>query len=49
LLLITHKMELLALVDRILVLENGKLIVDGPKETVLKQLNGGKNSSVDKL
>jgi ATP-binding cassette subfamily C protein LapB len=42
LLLITHKMELLHLVDRIIVLENGKMVIDGPKDVVLKQLAGGK-------
>ena len=42
LLLITHKTELLHLVDRILVLEKGKLVIDGPKVVVLKQLAGGK-------
>jgi ATP-binding cassette subfamily C protein LapB len=43
LLLITHKTELLRLVDRIIVIENGKLVIDGPKATVLKQLKGGKS------
>jgi len=42
LLLITHKMELLHLVDRIIVLEKGKLVIDGPKDAVLRQLEGGK-------
>jgi ATP-binding cassette subfamily C protein LapB len=42
LLLITHKMDLLSLVDRIIVLEKGKLVIDGPKHEVLKQLNAGK-------
>lgn len=42
LLLITHKTELLRLVDRIIVIENGKLVIDGPKNTVLNQLSGGK-------
>jgi len=42
LLLITHKMELLHLVDRIIVLEKGKLVIDGPKDAVLQQLEGGK-------
>ncbi|WDE08526.1 type I secretion system permease/ATPase [Thalassomonas viridans] len=41
LLLITHKMELLRLVDRILVLDKGKLVMDGPKDKVLQQLSGG--------
>jgi ATP-binding cassette subfamily C protein LapB len=49
LILITHKMELLALVDRIIVLEKGKIVVDGPKEAVLQKLKGGKNSPVGSL
>ncbi|WDE02651.1 type I secretion system permease/ATPase [Thalassomonas actiniarum] len=38
LLLITHKMELLHLVNRILVLDKGKLVMDGPKDLVLQKL-----------
>lgn len=41
-LLITHRMPLLALVDRLIVLQGGKIIADGSKERVLdalKQLN----------
>ncbi|CAM6613216.1 type I secretion system permease/ATPase [Citrobacter sedlakii] len=38
LILVTHRMSLLELVDRIVVLENGKIITDGPKETVLSAL-----------
>jgi ATP-binding cassette subfamily C protein LapB len=41
-LLITHKMDLLKLVDRILVLDKGKLVMDGPKDKVLEQLKNGK-------
>tara|TARA_R110002167_G_scaffold334010_1_gene541106 strand:+ start:1318 stop:3492 length:2175 start_codon:yes stop_codon:yes gene_type:complete len=41
-LLITHKMDLLKLVDRILVLDKGKLIIDGPKDAVITQLKAGK-------
>ncbi|MCG9695421.1 type I secretion system permease/ATPase [Shewanella sp. Isolate11] len=41
LLLITHKMHLLNLVDRIIVLDRGHLVADGPKETVLNQLANG--------
>jgi len=41
-LLITHKMDLLKLVDRILVLDKGKLIIDGPRDKVLAQLKGEK-------
>ena len=47
LILFTHKTSMLDVVDRILVLEQGQLVTDGPKEQVLQQLrkgnlNGGK-------
>jgi len=42
LLLITHKMHLLSLVDRIIVLDRGKVIADGAKDAVLAQLKSGK-------
>lgn len=38
LLLVTHKPSLLALVDRVIVLEDGKIIADGPKNNVLKTI-----------
>lgn len=38
LVLVTHRPALLQLVDRIIVLENGKKIEDGPKEVVLERL-----------
>ncbi|MDD8061029.1 MULTISPECIES: type I secretion system permease/ATPase [Shewanella] len=41
LLLITHKMHLLNLVDRIIVLERGHVLADGPKDEVLAKLNSG--------
>jgi len=41
LVLVTHKTALLSLVDRVLVLDNGKLIADGPKEPVLEALRKG--------
>ncbi|MCK5295005.1 MAG: type I secretion system permease/ATPase [Arcobacteraceae bacterium] len=37
LIVITHKMALLELVDRVIVIENGKIIADGTKEQVLKK------------
>lgn len=36
----THKMPLLQLVDRIIIMDNQKIVMDGPKEQVLKQLKG---------
>jgi ATP-binding cassette subfamily C protein LapB len=32
--IVTHKLSLLSLVDRVIVLDNGKIIADGPKEKV---------------
>jgi len=37
---VTHKPALLDLIDRIIVLDNGKVILDGKKEMVLKALGG---------
>ncbi|TYK66492.1 type I secretion system permease/ATPase [Colwellia echini] len=42
LLLITHKMHLLQLVDRIIVMDNGHLVADGEKSVILEQLKSGK-------
>lgn len=39
---VTHKMSLLQLTDRLMVMENGKLIADGSKQTVLEALKTGK-------
>ncbi len=39
LLVATHKTSLLELVDRLIVLENGKIIADGPKDKVLEILS----------
>lgn len=36
----THKMPLLQLVDRIIIMDNQQIVMDGPKEQVLKQLKG---------
>lgn len=41
LLLITHKTSLLSLVERLMVLDNGQLVADGRKDTVLKALAEG--------
>ncbi|MFC0309347.1 type I secretion system permease/ATPase [Gallibacterium melopsittaci] len=39
LVVITHRPQVLQLVDRIVVVDNGKVIMDGPKEAVLKKLS----------
>ncbi|NGN98449.1 type I secretion system permease/ATPase [Grimontia sp. S25] len=41
LVLITHKMSLLHIVDRVIVLDKGRIFLDGPREIVLKQLSQG--------
>ncbi|SAJ31607.1 type I secretion membrane protein%2C ATP binding protein%2C protein export [Enterobacter cloacae] len=33
----THRLPILDLVDRIIVLENGKVVMDGPREAILRQ------------
>lgn len=38
--IVTHKMSLLTLVDRIIVMGNGKILADGPKEEIMKKLQG---------
>lgn len=42
LILITHRASLLSLVDRLVVLDNGGVIADGPKEQVLEALKQGR-------
>ena len=34
--IVTHKTSLLQLVDRVIIVENGQIIMDGPKEEVFK-------------
>lgn len=38
--LVTHKMSLLTHVDRLIVLDEGKVVADGPRDDVLKALSG---------
>lgn len=38
LLLTTHRVSLLALVSRVLLLQNGRLVMDGPRDDVLKKI-----------
>jgi ATP-binding cassette subfamily C protein LapB len=41
LLLVTHRTSLLTLVDRLIVLDGGRLVADGPKDDVLRALAAG--------
>lgn len=40
--IVTHKMSILRLIDRLIVMDNGKIIADGSKETVLEALKAGR-------
>jgi ATP-binding cassette subfamily C protein LapB len=41
LILVTHRMSLLSLVDRLIVMDGGRMVADGPKEHVLEALRQG--------
>lgn len=43
LVLVTHRPALLKLVDRIVVMENGKVVADGPRDTILNQAQRNSN------
>lgn len=40
--LVTHRSSMLNLIDRLLVLDNGRLLADGPRDAVLEALKQGK-------
>jgi ATP-binding cassette subfamily C protein LapB len=41
-LVVTHRNSLLEMVDRIIVIDNGRLVADGPRETVVQALQQGR-------
>jgi ATP-binding cassette subfamily C protein LapB len=44
-LLVTHRTSMLSLVDRLVVLDNGRIVADGPKDTVIEALRKGRVGS----
>jgi ATP-binding cassette subfamily C protein LapB len=45
LILITHKTSMLDLVDRLIVMDRGRVVANGPKEMVLSALRSGSASA----
>lgn len=37
---VTHRPQILSLVDRIIVMDQGRIVMDGPKQAVLDRLSG---------
>ena len=37
-LVVTHRMSMVRLVDRIIVLDRGRVLVDGPRDTVMRAM-----------
>ena len=46
LVLVTHKPALLSLVDRLIILAPGRIVMDGPRDEVLRRLQGGVSESM---
>ncbi|GJL94261.1 MAG: ABC transporter [Hyphococcus sp.] len=42
LLIVTHRMSMVRLVDRIIVLDKGRVIVDGPRDTVMRAMSSAR-------
>lgn len=46
LLLVTHRTAMLPLVDRLVVMDQGRLVMDGPRDEVLRRLSAGAHTQV---
>ena len=44
-LLVTHRTAMLPLVDRLVVLDQGRVVADGPRDEILRQLQAGTHTS----
>ncbi|MBW7984150.1 type I secretion system permease/ATPase [Enterobacillus tribolii] len=49
LIVVTHRLPVLELVDRLIVMDGGKVAADGPKEAVLEQLRGAEATRLTKV
>ena len=41
-LLVTHRTSLLSMVDRVIVIDNGRVVADGPRERIMEALQSGR-------
>ncbi len=48
LVLVTHKPEMLQLVDRLILVSNQRVVLDGPREAVLARLKAGQQGAISK-
>ncbi|MGF6401538.1 ATP-binding cassette subfamily C protein LapB [Pseudomonas frederiksbergensis] len=48
LVVVTHRPSLLSLVDRIIIVDDGKVTADGPKDKILEALNGNTTRNAEK-
>lgn len=46
LLLVTHRTSMLPLVERLVVMDRGRIVLDGPRDEVLRRLQGGAKSAL---
>jgi ATP-binding cassette subfamily C protein LapB len=44
--IISHKPSILSLVDRLIVIEDGKIVADGPKQKVISAFNQKKQTPI---
>jgi ATP-binding cassette subfamily C protein LapB len=44
LLLVTHKAPMLKLVERLIVIDEGRIVIDGPRDDVLNSLKGNSDA-----
>ena len=49
LLVVTHRMSMVRLVDRIIVIDKGRIIVDGPRDTVLRAMSSARDLKTKRL
>jgi ATP-binding cassette subfamily C protein LapB len=40
--LVTHRTSLLAMVDRVIVIDGGKVVADGPRDRIMEALSSGR-------